>query len=235
MKILVVGAMHGNEPLGVEVVSIVAKNPIENVTAVIANQKAQAMDKRFVKQDLNRSFPGDVKSRVYEKARAAELLAFSGGFDLVLDFHNTHTPGNDCVFIGEGASEILFRFASYAGLRRVVVADYECINKYAKNCVSVEISLGSVLMDAKFWVKIIEKLSKLLSLPKAKKLEKYKFVYRISLDDCDRFSLCDKNLRAFKPIPKNIADTLCVKSPAYGIFIGDGYTPYNYGGLLNKY
>jgi len=31
-----------------------------------------------------------------------------------------------------------------------------------------------------------------------------------------------------------LAEKMGVKTPAYPIFINDKFTPYNYGGLLNK-
>ena len=71
--------------------------------AILANQQAIAGECRFVLQDLNRSFPGDIKSKVYEQKRAAELLKATIQYDIVLDFHNTYCPANDCGFVGESA------------------------------------------------------------------------------------------------------------------------------------
>ena len=87
MKILVIGGMHGNEPLGIALVKSLAQEPIDNVDAIFANQKAIANDCRFINSDLNRSFPGDSKSSVYENRRAAEILKMTKDYDLVLDFH----------------------------------------------------------------------------------------------------------------------------------------------------
>lgn len=234
MKILVLGGMHGNEPLGIEVVRLLEKNPITNVGAAIANQGAVSGKVRFIKKDLNRSFPGESDSVDFETKRVAEILGMCLGYDIVLDFHNTHCPNNDCVFVGENANDNLFDLASYIDLKRLIVADYDCINKFASNCISVEISLSSKLMDAEFWYRRIASISKLSILPKASKLEKYKFVCRITNRDRDRLELEKKNLKAFLSLPKDLADALGVTTPAYPIFIGDGYTPYNYGGVLNR-
>ena len=233
MKILVIGGMHGNEPLGPAVVALFTKRPVAGVSVALANQQAIAANSRFINTDLNRSFPGDSTSKDYEARRAAWLLQQCKRYDLVLDFHNTHCPGNDCAFVGQTAGRQLYDLAWFLGLSRVIVSDYDCINKYAPNCLSVEISLDSPVCDAQIWYERIADLASLEQLPAAGNLELYRFVYRITLQDKERLDLPSKNLRAFKPLPVKLANAMGVASPAYPIFIGDGYTPYNYGGLLN--
>lgn len=234
MKILVIGGMHGNEPLGPAVVKLFRNNPVINVDAVLANKQAIEKNCRFVKSDLNRSFPGDSKSKEYELKRAAQLLELTKKYDVVLDFHNTHCPDNDCGFVGQTASAQLYSVSAWFGLKRIIVADYDCINKYAPNCLSVEISLDSPQMNAEEWYKRISELAKIKNIPKAQNIEKYRFVYRMTLEDKVRLQLPNKNLQAFKPIDKPLANAMGVVEPAYPIFIGDKYTPYNYGGILNR-
>lgn len=235
MKILVIGGMHGNEPLGIEVVRMLVEDPVKNVDALLANEKAINKNLRFVESDLNRNFPGDSSSESYEVRRAAELVSLCERYDLVLDFHNTHCPDNDCVFIGDTAKNLLSQVAGFINLPRVVVADYDCLNKYAPNCMSIEISLSSKFMDAKEWCNTIAKLAKRTRFRANRKCDYYRFVHRVSLKERDDFDLSNQELKAFQPIPTEIACGMGVKSPAYPIFIGDSYTPYNYGGLLNKF
>ena len=232
MKILVIGGMHGNEPLGIKLVERLKKTPVLGVNAVIANPKAREINQRFTTTDLNRSFPGDDSS--YEGTKVKELLKLCKQFDLVLDFHNTHCSNNDCVFIGEDAISLLINVAGFVGLKRVIVADYNCINKYATNCISVEISLDSPRNNVDKWIRIIEELAKKEELPQFNDADRYRFAYRITLDDKSRFKLDAATLRAFTPIDQKLAIGMNVLPPAYPIFIDDAYTPYNYGGLLNK-
>lgn len=234
MKILVIGGMHGNEPLGIDLVRRFQKKQVENIDATFANEKAIKANSRFIAQDLNRSFPGG-KDKSYEQKRAAYLLNLCKNYDLVFDFHNTHCPNNDCTFVGESANKNLYDVSAYFGLRKVIVADYECINKYAPNCISVEISLASKAMKANLWYKRIGKLSKMDLVPPSGRVKKYRFVYRITLEDRDRLNLTKENLKAFKTIGRRLANSMGIKSSAYPIFIEDKYTPYNYGGLLNKF
>jgi len=234
MKILVIGGMHGNEPLGIDLVRMFKDKKVNNIDAVFANEEAIKSKCRFIKQDLNRSFPGKSQSKLYENKRASYLLKLCKKYDLVLDFHNTHCPANDCAFVGELANNNLYTTASYFGLNKVIVADYDCINKYAPNCASIEISLVSKFMDTDLWYNRISKLSNMDKSRPVVKINKFSFVYRMTLEDKDKLDLPNKNLKAFKPISKSLAKKMGVKSPAYPIFIGDKYTPYNYGGLLNK-
>lgn len=232
MKILILGGMHGNEPLGPAVVERFRQAPVDRVDVAIANPVALAANQRFTQEDLNRSFPGDSASPNYEPRRAAELMDFCRGYDIVFDFHNTTCPGNDCTFVGESAAPGLYGVSAWLGLNRVVVADYDCINKYISTCISIEISLDSERNDALYWYEKIMTLASYETLPEESSITRYRFVYRMTLDDRDKLGLADVKLRAFRPMPRTTAKKLGVTSPAYPIFIGDTYTPYNYGGVL---
>lgn len=235
MKILVIGGMHGNEPLGIKLVELFKNNKVQNIDSVIANEIAVKTNQRFVNTDLNRSFPGDINNLQFETRRAAELIELCKSYDIVLDFHNTYCPDNNCSFAGETANELLYDVSEFLDINRVIVADYDCINKYATNCVSIEISMNSKLADEKYWYDKICELGRKESIKKAQNLEIYKFVYRISIDDKNKLSLQNKNLRAFKRLDDDLAKAMNIETPAYPIFINDKFTPNSFGGLLNKY
>ncbi len=234
MNILIIGGMHGNEPLGLAVVKQFLRKPVNGVDVLLANEQAIARSKRFVVVDMNRSFPGDVESSSYELKRAAEIVQICKDYDLVLDFHNTHSSGNDCGFVGQAAHDTLVDAAWLLGIGRIIVADYDCLNKYAPNCLSIEVSLSSELNLVDLWYEKIRLLSLLTDFEADSQPELYSFVYRLTLEDKQRLNLQNKELKAFEAIEPRLAKKLGVKNPAYPIFIGDGYTPYNYGGLLNK-
>jgi len=233
-KLLVLGGMHGNETLGIELVKLLQSKPIPGVDAALLNMQAIAANVRFVVQDLNRSFPGDDASDDYETKRAAEVLAMCGGYDVVFDFHNTGCPDNDCSFVGSDCEPLLFDVASYCKVPRVIVADYDCLNKYAPNCISIEISFSSPVCDAQYWYELIKQLATRESLMPATDVTKFRFAYRISHDDKVKYDLPSCDLRAFVPLDRKLAAKLGVANPAYPIFIGDNLTPYNYGGIVNK-
>lgn len=232
MKILILGGMHGNEPLGPAVVKRFKKKPVDSVDVLIANPRALTANVRFTEEDLNRSFPGEATSKVYERRRARQLLKLCEGYDVVFDFHNTTCPGNDCSFVGQTSDARLRAISARFGLKRVVVADYDCINKYVPRCISIEISLSSVRNDPAWWYEQIAALAQLKTLPKEAAVTLYRFAYRMTLEDKERLGLPALGLKAFKPLSPEVAEQLGVTSPAYPIFIGDTYTPYNYGGVL---
>lgn len=234
MKVLVIGGMHGNEPLGIELVKLLQNKPIENVDAIIANEEALIANARFTGQDLNRLFPGNKASEAYEPKRASELTELCKQYDVVLDFHNTYCPDNDCGFVGEAALRSLYDVASYLCLNRVIVADYDCINKYAPNCLSVEISMDSAENDVATWREKVRALSLLKKIPSANDVTTYRFIYRMTLEDRDGLNLPSQNLQAFQAINPQLAKAIGVGSPAYPIFVADTFTAYNYGGLLQR-
>ncbi len=93
-KILFITATHVNEQDGTKVMQQLEKElPKEEYSYdwIIANEKAYAVNERFVEQDLNRSAPGDIKSSVYEVRRAAEIIEISKHYDVVIDLHGTKT------------------------------------------------------------------------------------------------------------------------------------------------
>lgn len=234
MKILVIGGMHGNEPLGLSIARRFLDEPVANIDVLLANQQAIEKRTRFVEVDLNRSFPGDAKSASYEVKRAAEIVELCKQYDLVLDFHNTHCPDNDCGFVGQTAEESLYGVAWQLGLKRIIIADYDCLNKYAPNCLSVEVSLSSELNRAGLWYEMIKSVGSLSNFEASSRLERFRFVYRITLEDKQALGLEKRDLKAFEAIDAQLAEQFGLKSPVYPIFIGDAYTPYNYGGLLKK-
>jgi hypothetical protein len=233
MKVLVIGGMHGNETLGLEVVDLLTKDPISRVDAIIANSEAVKGNCRFTGKDLNRSFPGLTDGERYEDRRAAEVLSACKAYDVVLDFHNTYCANNDCSFVGDQANDNLFDASVLLGLEKVIVADYNCLNKYAPNCISIEISMDSPRNKAEIWYESIRCLSTIESVRVVSKPKKYTFAYRMTLDDKERLRLESCNLETFKDIGGELAQKLGVSAPAYPIFIADKFTPYNYGGILN--
>jgi hypothetical protein len=232
MKLLVLGGMHGDEPLGPQLVASLTRNPIPGVDALIANPRATKTRTRFINQDLNRSFPGDPAGPSYESRRAAELLKLAQGYDLILDFHNTLCPDNDCSFVGATASPLLYQASSYLKLTRVIIADYDCINKYLPNCVSIEISVTSPRMQLSDWRRRIAKLSTLSTLPAASSLNLYQYVYTITTAESDALNLAQRGLRVFKPMPSDLTANLNLKNPSYPIFLGHNYSKNVYAGVI---
>ncbi|PSP83274.1 succinylglutamate desuccinylase [Halobacteriales archaeon QS_6_64_34] len=75
-SIAVVGSIHGDEPCGRDGIEAVLSDPpavSQPVKFIVVNERALAAGKRYTEIDLNRVFPGDPDSDVYEMHLAAEL------------------------------------------------------------------------------------------------------------------------------------------------------------------
>jgi predicted deacylase len=100
MKIILNIATHGNERIGLKVAREIKKlNLDERTLAVqIANKKAWAQNKRFIDQDLNRSFPGK-KNGNYEERLAYKISPIVKAADLVIDIHETTSKLKDAAIV----------------------------------------------------------------------------------------------------------------------------------------
>lgn len=99
-KIIVNAGTHGDEKIGLRVIDALKKLNINNGQLIfnIANPEAFMLDKRFVDQDLNRSFPGK-KNGNYEQRRAYELLPIIKSADIVIDIHSTTSELKDALIV----------------------------------------------------------------------------------------------------------------------------------------
>lgn len=234
MKVLVVGGIHGNEPLGLGLVDDLTVRPLENVDLLLGNPQARKADKRFIVSDLNRVFPGDVRGNL-EQRRAAEIMQEVDGYDVVLDFHNTHCPDNDCGLAAATNFDYLSDIAARMNLTRMIrvtgenTLDYDSINKFVPNCLSVEISLASKRCNVTEWRSLIARLAA-GDLPAQSRPASYRFAHRVTREDQDRLQF--SGWHAFEPLSAIDTAQLGLSGESVPIFIEDAYTPYNYAGVL---
>ena len=229
MKILVLGGTHGNEQLGIKLVKLLKKSPIDGVDPIIANPRAVKAATRFTESDLNRSF-GETYVGTYETKRAAKLKKLAAGYDVVLDFHNTQTPNNNCGFVGVGCDPRLYGVAKAVGFSMCVEATYDCVNKYCLNTISIEISVGDALDDPEIWYEKIAALSsEKLPVPK-RPLRLYRFSRRVSWEEKTALGL--EGWQPFQRISASEARNLGVKRQTVPIFIGSRFTS-EYATLLS--
>lgn len=92
-KIVVIGGLHGNEPVGVEAI-IQFQNKAKNlrkgeITFILGNPQAYLQNVRFINSNLNRSFIPDFTDD-YEGSRAKEITDFLKKYkpDYLLDLHS---------------------------------------------------------------------------------------------------------------------------------------------------
>lgn len=210
-SIIVVGGLHGDEHLGIEVVNRLRHKPIPGIEAIFGNPMAAAVNARFIDQDLNRVFPGNLNGCL-EEVRAYQIMQVVNGYDLVIDFHNTTSNDNDCGFVGETYLQKTLQLSLHLGLNQVVIATYDCINKFLPNCLSVEISVSSPLNCAEYWYEKLLQLSMAnLHQQSLEDLHLFKFIDRVYTQQYQQLKLNFQNFVALSPQDKTnlgLAETL---------------------------
>lgn len=91
--IAAIGAVHGDEPCGARAIErFLAEGPVDRierpVKLIIANERALENETRYVEGDLNRLFPGDPTSDIFEERLAHRLWQEVRGCT-TLGFHAT--------------------------------------------------------------------------------------------------------------------------------------------------
>lgn len=228
-RVLVLGGMHGNELLGVQLVKLLKQRPINGVDCIIANPRAVKAGVRFTESDLNRSF-GSQFLGTYETRRAKYIKQLASRYDIVVDMHNTMTPGNNTSFIGVASGQDLLKLAGAVGLTNCIEATYDCVNKVCPNALSIEISIGDKLDSPEYWW---AKLAELAGgqLGAAGDVTLYQFMRRVTWAEAD--TLMVAKWKPFQKIPSKDCKQLGIANNAYPIFIGSRLTEY-YATLLTK-
>ncbi|MCR4279945.1 MAG: succinylglutamate desuccinylase/aspartoacylase family protein [Candidatus Komeilibacteria bacterium] len=119
--IAVVGGLHGDEPVGEAIVRRLRDLELERGTliTIIGNPKALKQKRRFIKHDLNRIFPGNIRGSA-EQRRAQEIFQLIKGADYVIDIHSTTSNTTDVMIIKKQTPGVR-RLISGINPRRVVV------------------------------------------------------------------------------------------------------------------
>lgn len=100
MKVLLNILTHGTETVGLAVAREIEKLELKSGEIVIhkANELAYKKRRRFIDQDLNRSFPGE-KNGNHEQKLAYKILPLVKSVDLVIDIHSTESGLKDALIV----------------------------------------------------------------------------------------------------------------------------------------
>ena len=122
--LLIVGAVHGDEKVGVEVIKRLGKViDKKKVFGLIANHKALAKQVRFIDSDLNRSFPG-ANNGNYEQKLANNLLKKIRRYAYVVDFHSFSCKSEPFAILTK-KSEEHFLLAESLGIKKIILMSSE--------------------------------------------------------------------------------------------------------------
>jgi succinylglutamate desuccinylase len=99
-SIALVACVHGDEIVGKKILKELKKKYVfqKRIGFFIAHPIAVAQKKRFIKQDLNRSFPGNIKGVMEEKI-AHKLKNELDNFDVLIDIHATNSNIDSLVIV----------------------------------------------------------------------------------------------------------------------------------------
>jgi len=117
-KILMIGATHGDEPIGVRTLCDLAGRT-DGFDWTIGNPPAFRLGSREFQGNLNRSAPGDARSSQYAERRAAEILASAENYDWCIDLHGTSAYTGIFVIITNLTRDNL-RLAARLDISRIV-------------------------------------------------------------------------------------------------------------------
>jgi len=109
--VLFLAGTHGDESVGLELMRALGDG--EKHDWLIANEKAVAINKRFVDCDLNRSAPGALQSDQYEERRAAEILLKARNYNYVIDVHNHSLETRTFIILTKPSFEDLLLAAQF--------------------------------------------------------------------------------------------------------------------------
>jgi succinylglutamate desuccinylase len=99
-KILIIIYTHGDEKIGEEIVErLKNKGLYRFFDCLVANPKAAEKNVRFIEADLNRCYPGEKDSAVYEKKQASKNLEIAKKYEFIIDVHEATSGINDFIII----------------------------------------------------------------------------------------------------------------------------------------
>ena len=95
-KLSIIGGIHGDEPSGKQIIRLLdtylsTEDLNGSVKLILANEEALDENIRYIDVDMNRSFPGDEDSEIYEEQLAAEIFNEIRNSDAVLALHATRS------------------------------------------------------------------------------------------------------------------------------------------------
>ena len=232
-KIIVIGGLHGDETLGIDLVNLIRNKPITGIDGIFGNPMATSVNARYIDQDLNRVFPGKLYGCL-EEVRAHQIMQVVKGYELVIDFHNTTSDHNDCGFVGETFLKKTLQLSLLVGLKRIVVANYDCINKVLSNCLSIEISFSSDLNNAEYWYEKLVGLSSAdIQSQSLDSLQLFKFIDRVYEDRYKQFDLKFKNFEAISSQAKRNLE-ITEELEIYSILVNPDLVAGKYCALVEK-
>lgn len=157
LKLLIVGGVHGDEKLGVDVVKTLRENTSFEGECLLGNEKAIKKNKRFTETDLNRSFGSQEKISLEEKL-TVKIKPLVEQAEVVIDIHTTKAKGTVMAIIVSELDKNLDFLIKYFGMKMVVIMppSGSLISQAKNSAISLEYSEEVVCMQLQ--KEIVEKI-----------------------------------------------------------------------------
>ena len=108
---LLIVSTHGDEKIGLEAIEQLKKKKLDKFfDYIIANPKANMENKRFIEKDLNRSYPGNKKSKYYEEKLAYKNYQIALKYKYIIDIHEANEGINDFMIVARNDLGNLFPY-----------------------------------------------------------------------------------------------------------------------------
>jgi len=153
--IAIIGTVHGDEVIGKKIIDQLKTLKIKKGTliTIIGNDKALKRKKRFIDQDLNRSFPGK-KNGNHEEKLAYNIKKIISKVDFLIDIHSTTTDVKSLAIITKFNKSIL-KLINYLNPKRVALMK----NSFSKPSLTYYCKAGISLEYGKDKSKLVYKNS----------------------------------------------------------------------------
>ena len=187
-------ATHGDERIGLEVAAELKKDGLDKYfDIIVANPRALKKGIRFTERDLNRSYPGNIRSPYYEERQAARNLAIARRYRYIIDLHEASSGTDNFIIISKKKLPKKFPVSALA-LSRVLLWPLPKgpLGGIVEN--EVELEFGTKNRERKDIVReatqVVEKFIQTVILNKGESINFYQeifFVYgKLLINDCPK-------------------------------------------------
>ena len=119
-KVVILGGVHGDDRLGVEVLTYYFKKPNPLLQLMLGNYQAVEKGQKFIDFDLLKAGKGDITcSTSIEKCRAGEIHEVLSQYDYAVDVHGSHVNEDLLILTNDDPETI--KFAQTLGVERGIV------------------------------------------------------------------------------------------------------------------
>jgi succinylglutamate desuccinylase len=186
MKIFVVAALHGDEPFGLKIIDELRRSNIKGIITQVGHPEAIAKGKRFLDQDLNRSFNSRNRSIEVAIARNIKKEIEEHKADIILDIHTSVSDVGKIAIVARDYP-LTKRIAGLLGMEAIVVIPKRLVDKSLIGCFpdkSISLEFGKTRLTDELAADIASKIKtlKLSHIQPAKQLPVFEVFAEIDKD-----------------------------------------------------